>query len=197
MDVVSLQFGIWASLDQRACLIQHNFYLVMHMDDASRPIQHKSCWLHAILRDHDLNAARILAVVTGEDFDEPPFLGGPDGNLLSAKSGRLRQSRNVRIFDTGAKGTGFQPLVKLLPVQLGSSDGFPEVDWFAGEFHVSFQKRVVKEKTKGIAPEEVHYVPPYSSASGLQRFPWREMTIANGVPKAQKTQNKQKTRRNA
>jgi len=117
----------------------------MHMDDTSRPIQYEPCWFHTILRDHDLDAARILAVVTGEDLDEPAFLGGSNGKFLSAESGRIGEGCDILSCDTGAIGTRLLVIVELLVVQLTRSDCFPEVDGFVGVlvvFHQKLQKGV-------------------------------------------------------
>jgi hypothetical protein len=104
-------------------------YLVMDMNDASRSIQHKSCWLHAILGNHDLNAARVMAVVTGEHLDEPSFLGGSDGKFLSAESGGFGEGRDILSGDTRTISTRLLVVIKLLVIQFTRSDSFPEVDW--------------------------------------------------------------------
>jgi hypothetical protein len=88
----------------------------------SKPIQEDFGGLEAVLWDEDFDAFGAAIGVTGEDFDDPAFVGGFDAEFLPVVAARKTEGTDVLIVDF--RGAIFVPVVKIFE----AGKAFPEVD---------------------------------------------------------------------
>jgi hypothetical protein len=88
----------------------------------SKPIQDDLDGLEAVLWDEDFDALGAAIGVTGEDFDEPAFVGGLDAEFLPVIAGRMTEGTDVLIGDF--RGAVFVPTMDAFE----AGEAFPEVD---------------------------------------------------------------------
>jgi hypothetical protein len=88
----------------------------------SKPIQEDFGGLEAVLWDEDFDAFGAAIGVTGEDFDDPAFVGGFDAEFLPVVAARKTEGTDILIHDF--RGAVFVPVVNAFE----ASEAFPEVD---------------------------------------------------------------------